>query len=351
MPGAAATPLARTLALAYGLLIAYASVHPLAEWRDSGAPLTAFLAAAWPRYYSAFDIWLNIAGYLPLGFLATAALSPRLGPRGAALLATLLGIGLSFGLETAQHFLPSRVPSNLDLASNALGALLGAALALRYGRIFLAGGGLDRWRARRIVRGSGGELGLTLIGLWLLTQVNPESMLLGTGDLRGLLGLPAAVDFSAERHWALELAVAATGVIAAGLIMREVQREFSAWLLAAWLLAALAVKALAWAVLVGPEAYAQWITPGNRIGVLLGTALLVPALAMPPGLRARVAALALLAATALVNVAPENPYSAQVLARWHQGHFFNFNGLTRLASTAWPFLALAYLVARAGRPR
>jgi hypothetical protein len=53
----------------------------------------------------------------------------------------------------------------------------------------------------------------------------------------------------------------------------------------------------------------------------------------------------------LVNLAPENPYLVHSLAVWRQGHFLNFNGLTRLVSTLWPFAALAYVLAAAGRGR
>jgi hypothetical protein len=61
--------------------------------------------------------------------------------------------------------------------------------------------------------------------------------------------------------------------------------------------------------------------------------------------------LALMAGTALVNLAPENPYLAHSLAVWWQGHFLNFNGLTRTVSTLWPFAALVYLLAMATRAR
>jgi hypothetical protein len=52
-----------------------------------------------------------------------------------------------------------------------------------------------------------------------------------------------------------------------------------------------------------------------------------------------------------VNLAPENPYLAYSLAVWRQGHFLNFNGLTRLVSTLWPFAALAYVLAVVARAR
>ena len=55
--------------------------------------------------------------------------------------------------------------------------------------------------------------------------------------------------------------------------------------------------------------------------------------------------LGLLAATALVNLMPENPYLAynQSLAQF--SNVLNFHGLTALVDSLWPFLALAYLSA------
>jgi len=121
------SPLALYLAVAYALLVAYASLHPLSGWRDTGAPLLDFLSAPWPRYHTGFDLAANILAYVPLGFLIVPALQGRLGIAAAALLAALAGGGLSLALETLQNFLPSRVPSNIDLACNAIGAMIGAA--------------------------------------------------------------------------------------------------------------------------------------------------------------------------------------------------------------------------------
>lgn len=133
-----ATRLPCYLALAYAVLIVYASLYPFANWRDVGLPVLSFLDAAWPRYWTVFDLVVNVLVYLPLGFLLTLALRglpTRCLPPIAALLFRAL---LSFCLETLQTWLPSRVPSNLDLACNALIAAIGAfLLALSCGaRIF-----------------------------------------------------------------------------------------------------------------------------------------------------------------------------------------------------------------------
>ena len=48
------------LALGYALLIVYASLYPLSGWRDSGVPLFDFLSGGWPRYFTGFDLFINV---------------------------------------------------------------------------------------------------------------------------------------------------------------------------------------------------------------------------------------------------------------------------------------------------
>lgn len=337
------SPLARYLAVAYALLIAYASLHPLTGWRDTGAPPFGFLAAAWPRYYTGFDLAANILAYVPLGFLAVPALQSRLGIAAAALLAALAGGGLSLVVEVLQNYLPSRVPSNIDLACNLIGAMIGAAAGMNWGRALVDGGRLHRLRTRLVVGGHAADFGLVLIGLWLLAQLNPELLLFGTGDLRALLDLPP-LPYSARRFFVIEAGVAASGTLAAGLIVWSLLRRQRRGPLVALLLPALLVKAFASALLVNAAQFANWITPGNASGLAAGAIALLAATHLPPLAQRMLAALALLFATALVNLAPENPYLAASLAVWQQGHFLNFNGLTKLVSSLWPFAALPFLM-------
>lgn len=342
------SPLARYLAIAYALLITYASLHPLTGWRDTGTPIFAFLAAAWPRYYTGFDLAANILAYVPLGFLAIPALQTRLGIAAAALIAVLAGGSLSLTLETLQNFLPSRVPSNIDLACNLIGAMIGAAAGMNWGRALVDGGRLHRLRTRLIVHGRAADFGLVLLGLWLLAQLNPELLLFGTGDLRALLELPP-LPYSARRFFVIEAGVAASGVLAAGLVVWLLLRRRQRVLLAALLLPALLVKAFSSALLMSAGQFAQWITPGNMTGLAAGMVALLAATRLPPLAQRMLAALALLFATALVNLAPENPYHAASLAVWQQGHFLNFNGLTKLVSSLWPFAALPFLMLPRGQ--
>ncbi len=348
-PSPHATHLARHLALAWALLIGYASLHPLSAFRDGGSDLLAFLTAPWPRYYTRFDVIANAIGYAPLGFLLVPAFSPWLRRALALPLAIALATALSIGLEVLQHHLPTRVPSNLDVLSNALGATAGAALGWRWGGVLNDGGALARWRTRRIVRGQTGEVALVLLFLWWLAQINPDTPLFGLGDLRDLVGLPAPVDFTERRYRAVEIGACICAMVSVGVMGWHSMRARSLWLLASAFLVGIGIKAGSGAVLVPDGGAWLWVTPGALAGLAAGALALRVALWLPPSLRFGTAALTLLAGVALVNLAPDNPYPSAVSEAWRAGHFFNFSGLTRLASALWPYFALPYLMALQAR--
>ena len=340
------SPLPLYLAAAYTLLVIYASLHPFSGWRDSGIPPTAFLAAAWPRYITNFDIVINLLAYLPLGFIWVPILLSRSGPWGAVAWATLLGASLSLSMETLQNYLPSRVPSNVDLVCNGLGTLLGALFGARWSLLLVDGGHLHALSRRLVGSGAMPDAGLVLLALWLLTQLNPETLLFGNGDLRGLLnglGLLAPPPYLAEQfHW-VEASVTAINTLAIGLLSSCLLRTGRFLLPLALIGMALLVKSFSLMLLMS-TAGLSWATPGSLAGLAGGILLWLMAARLPGLARQVLAALSLLLATALVNLAPENPYLTVIMKVWQQGHFLNFNGLTRLASALWPFLALPWLM-------
>jgi len=336
-----------TLAAVYTLLVVYASLHPFSGWRDIGAPLSAFLFAAWPRYWTGFDLITNVLAYLPLGFLWVPALQHGRGWLAATVLATALCIGLSLSMETLQNFLPSRVASNLDLATNSLGGLLGALAGARWGALLQDGGRLHALRTRLVGDGAMADAGLVLLGLWLLTQLNPEILLFGNGDLRsllGFLGMPGPLPYTAQEFSWVEAGVVAANTLATGLfascLLRIGRRQLSVLLL----LVALVMKSFSLLLLMNSASGWSWVTPGSVAGLGAGGTLWLAASFLPGTLRQALAVLSLAAATALVNLAPENPYLVDMLQLWQQGHFLNFNGLTRIISALWPFLALPWLI-------
>lgn len=335
--------LPRYLALAYSALIIYASLHPFSGWRDPGLPVFVFLDAAWPRYWTGFDLVVNILIYLPLGFLLTLSLRSVRWRWLQISIALLLGFGLSLGLECLQTWLPSRVASNLDLGCNTLGTLLGAFVAYWHGgRVFVR---LSQLQHRLLAPTRQAEVGLVLVGVWLLTQLSPETILFGAGDLRNLLEIPATVAYAAPSFFAIETGIIVCNTVAVGLVARTLLvRASPPYLeLFAFFSFALAIRTLAAAILVGPNEALAWLTPGAGLGLMIGGGVLSIFLLLPVWLRHIVAGLALMAGTVLVNLAPPNPYSVVAFSIWQQGHFLNFNGLTRLSASLWPFLALPYL--------
>ncbi|MRD73417.1 VanZ family protein [Rhodocyclus tenuis] len=340
--------LPRYLALAYLLLIVYASLHPFTDWRDLGLSPFAFLDGGWPRYWTGFDLAINVLAYLPLGFLLTLAWRRRCGLWLAALLATLAGAALSFALESTQSWLPARVPSNLDLACNSAGAALGALGALIIGEHIARRAAA--WR-HLLDEGAHAELGVVLLGVWLITQLSPENQLFGTGDLRPLLPLTPAVAYAAHSYFLIEAAITALYLLAIGLFARSLlaPRAAPAPLIVGFVVLALLVRTLAAGVLAPPQDALAWLTPGAALGLAAGGAALALALLLPGWLRLALGILALLGGATLINLSPANPYSTEALATWRQGHFLNFNGLTRVAASLWPYVALPYLVLTAGR--
>jgi VanZ family protein len=344
------SPLAGFLLAAYSLLVVYASLYPLAEWRDPGVSALAFLTAPWPRYLTAFDLGANVFGYAPYGLLAALAVHPRLRGAGAVLLAAVTGGALALALEAAQSYLPARIASNVDLLANLAGAALGGIAGVLAAPWLLGEGPLKRLRASSFLPGAEIDLGLTLLGLWLFAQLSPATLLFGAGDLRDLLAAEG-VEYGAELFISVEAAIAAANLLAVTLLASAMLAPGAPAhaLCSALVVAALAVKTLAFAILMRAEDVFAWLTPGAQHGLAAGFVLMLAAVALPRTARLAIAAMLLMTATVLVNLAPPNPYLAAILKVWAQGHFLNFNGLTHLVSAIWPFAALAYLFYLASR--
>jgi len=345
MAGEQPSPLPRYLFVAYALLVVYASLHPFSGWRDRGLPPFAFLTAPFTRPILVFDVVVNVVGYLPLGFLAVLAAHPRLRGVGAFFFGLVCALLLSFALESLQLYLPSRFSSNLDLIANAAGGAAGALAAVVATRTLQLEEGRRRLR-ERMLPGRRIDLGLVLIGLWLLSQLNPETLLFGTGDLRDLFRAPSGKLYPAEVFMRVEAGVACGNVFTAGLLALclSAPGQPARVIAVALVAAALAVRSLAFGLLIGPQGVLDWVTPGALYGTASGIALLLIAAGLPRTVQMALAGLALLTATAMVNLSPANPYLTATLSLWQPGHYLNFNGVTRVVSAAWPFAAMFYLV-------
>ena len=350
----------------YCALIVYASLSPFTGWRVPGVSLTHYLTLPWPRWWTGFDLAANLLGYVPLGALTCAALVRR-GTRRwlALLLAVVAGTALSLAMESLQNFLPQRVASNVDLALNALGTLLGAALAAWVHW----GGGMGRWETARerwfIDRSAGG---LALLLLWPFGLLFPLPVPLGMGQVlaRAQEALAILVQDTAVAPWfetwiaadldraALspgdEFALITLGLLAPCMVAFSIARP--GWrrltlVLGAGLLGGLATT-LSTTLNFGPQHAWAWITPQAVAAFALATVLGGLVSLMPPRAAAGLGLMALTALVVLVAQAPADPFFAESLQGWEQGRFIRFHGAARWVGWLWPYAAITYLLARLG---
>jgi len=353
----------RASLLAYLLLIVYASWFPFSGWRDIGVSPLAYLFAPLPRYWTLFDVATNVVGYVPLGLLIVFALHPYVKRNHAALIAVAAGVLLSGTMEAVQTYLPSRVPSNLDLLTNVAGTCIGAVAGrllvpnfLGYGRIHLLAQGWFRQEAGH---------SLLVLALWPLAQIYPQPYLFGHGQIVSALSawlsawLSEPIDLGElVRHtvylhieqywqyWLSETIITACGLTGAVLTLLCLLRKRAPWgqLVAVLLVAAIAVKSMAMALFFSPENAFAWLTPGAIGGLLIGV-MMVSGLAYAPALvQRRLAVFALLFCLIIVNLVPSNHYFIAMLQTWSQGKFLNFNGAAQMLALCWPLLALWFLL-------
>jgi VanZ family protein len=339
----------------------YASLYPFTDWRDQGLSPFTFISAPLPRYWTGFDVGINLLGYAPLGFLL--ALAARRSGRAtyAISIAALVSALLSLSMETLQSYMPSRVPSNVDLALNALGAWIGACSASLLEKM----GVLQRWndfRARWFALDARGAL--VLLALWPGALLFPLSVPLGLGQVFERLELLLAdalqdtpfLDWLPVRDIELEpilpgaemVAVALGGLIPCLIgygVIRGLGRRAMFMLLL--FLCSVLFTALSAALSYGPDHAWVWLDePSVRAGFMGAALLMLATLWVPHRVAVALALLALAVQLTLLNQAAENPYLAQTLQIWEQGRFIRFNGLAQWLGWLWPFAALGYVLLR-----
>ncbi len=348
--------MARIYLLLYLLLIVYASLYPWSNWREAAAPLLDWIIPHMPRYWTWFDVVTNVVAYMPLGTLSVFSLYPHVRRLPALLLALLLGCLLSCTIETLQAFLPSRVSSTLDWATNTLGSLLGALFGVWQTRAFLDHGYLHLLRKRWFVASA--SRGLLAAGLWPLAQLFPQPYLFGHGQFMPVLSefvsdlldtpvdlqalMPHGGEFSIQQFWLSETMMSTCGLVGGVLAMSWLLRPGAPRLRLVLLLlaACLLAKTTACALVFTPEHALLWLTPGAQGGLLLGGLMLAGLLQTPPAVQRRTAAFTLLLSLVLANIVPVNPYFNASLQTWVKGQFINFNGAAQILALSWPLLAI-----------
>ena len=348
------------LALVYAGLIVYASLYPFADWRDQGIAPWDYLWGPWPRYWTGFDVGSNVLGYIPLGFLlALSALRTGRGARAVGL-ATLAAGTLSLVMEALQSYLPARVPSNVDLGLNFLGAWLGAAIAA----LLEKWGAIDRWsrfRSRWFLPDARGAI--VLLALWPMALLFPAAVPLGLGQVFERLeaALAERLQDTPFLEWlpvrdldleplvpGAELACVMLGILIPCLLGFCVIRGKTRRTLfvGAVVLAGVGVTVLSAAMSYGPAHAWSWLSLPVQMGLGAGGVLALMLLPVPSRVSAALMLLALGVYLSVLNQAPTSAYFAQTLLTWEQGRFIRFHGLAQWLGWLWPYAALLYVLTR-----
>lgn len=344
-------------------LVVYASLYPFGPWRDAGLAPWAYWMAPTPRYWTGFDVTVNIIGYMPLGALLAMGFVRSGRAAQARVWPLFWGFALSATMEALQSYLPSRVPSREDCLLNSAGTWLGSVLVLLLYRL----GWLSRWsrmRERWLVAESRG--GLALLLLWPLSLLFPAPVPFGLGQAMDRLQGTVVdwLDGSFAQDW-WEVAQPVTTPLSPGAqlvcvflgllivfllaftVLRERRQRYLG--IAVLWLAGAAATAFSAAMSWGPQQAWAWLDLPSQVG-MLAAAVLASGLALAPWrVSASLALLALGVLLVELNQAPHSPYFAQTLQEWEQGRFIRFHGLAQWLGWCWPYACGVYLVIRLGR--
>ncbi len=348
------TLLPHALGALYALSIAYASLQPFGGWLEPEPGTSFFLFTAWPSRWWRYDILLNLVAYVPMGVFA-ALLPRRAPPMRRVAIAALCGFALSFAMETLQMFLPRRDASTIDLLSNTAGALVGGALGASLMRAESLKRALSGARVRLFLGGHLGDVGIALLVLWFVAQVNPGIPLFALTfdpEPQRILGPVATPPEGAAL--VIEAAESAFQMLGVGLflalLLRRRRMVAGGVLLSIGI--ALLLKGIVATLLIRPTVWEVWQRPGVLMGIAAGALLLPVAISLPRPVMVAVCAVALLSSLGVPMLAPDLLAADAPLTffNWRYGQLLNYNGLTRTILLVWPILAAAWLLALAGRP-
>ena len=215
---------ARLLLPAVIILLIYGSLYPGHLQLDRATIPQAFqiLSNSWTKSLDLSlinDVVLNVLIYLPLGALGWAVLRQQ--PLSCRIPAPiLLGFLLSASMELLQVYVPTRIPSLMDILTNTTGTALGIGLAWLYTDWMKA-----HWPNFSATVNSEPRAAV-LLGLWASAQWVPFIPGIGLNVLRQKLVHVLTIDWD---RFPRELLSAASAWIAALLLLETLARGTRKW--------------------------------------------------------------------------------------------------------------------------
>ena len=356
------SPIAPGAWAAWVFALAIGSLFPITSWTARGLDPLAFLTEPWPRWWTSSDVLLNILAYVPFGLFGALATWPRAGVRGSIVWPVVAGFALSLSLEALQNWLPSRIPSRLDVLANGSGTLIGALAGALLAPRLIGQARLNAWFGRWFAKGS--YYGWLLLIAWILSQVAPQSRLFSAGELQlpwsdlgylnpmpelagltirlttslttGLTGLTAAA--------LLESLTVIAALVTVMLIVTACTRSPAprAAIAGFIVLIALAGRSALVKTLMPDSVTDHWASAGALGGLLCGALLALGASTLRE--RARRRALVAAALTLLVTgpIKPELAFQNSAAMAWSTGSWRNVAGFQHGIASLWPALVLVW---------
>jgi VanZ family protein len=329
----------RGAALAWLLLLAYASLYPFVPLRLPSAEMVS-AALAKPKYITTFDTLVNFLAYVPMGLIAALHFRSRWARAASIARAVAFGAVFSLAMETLQLFIPGRVSSIYDTFANTAGTLAGA-FAFADPVYSMLTVPLGRKREELVIPGSWGDAGLVMILLWLIAQLNPGLPFFGAGNITG--------DADVEELAILNSASVAMGIAGFGLFVSAILAPPFGTMRATVLLLSIALwlKFMAASFMLQPHFAEEWLSVGRVVGLAMGLAFLVPMRLLSRQTRVYLALVLVLAGALTSKIAGAYSSLDEFLRvfRWPYGQLANFATLTRFLHEIWPFAAVVFLIA------
>lgn len=324
--------------LSYLLALVYGSLYPWQNWQLSEQELSMFAASLWPRYITETDVLTNVLLYIPFGLFASILLLRKL-PVGLSLLVAMLsGILLSLSLEITQMFLPARISSLLDAALNSSGVVIGCFLALLTSRETTLGQACIQIRYTLFWPGRLYDVGLSVLVLWMLSQLIPLFPSVSKSNLEQALGI---IRFTVSNPDALNITVIAGFTLAIaglGFLFQTVIKENTNSLIMFSLFTLIVL-------LLQIPVISRALTLESIIGLIIG--LLVYGALM----RREQKQLVLYASCCIVSYVvldrvlhSPGPHPSDSI-NWipFKSQMHTLTGFAEISNLMWPYIALAYL--------
>jgi VanZ family protein len=331
--------------LLYLVMLVYGTLYPYQGWSvPEGGFLPNFLEADMSRL-SVTDMVTNVLIYIPAGLLWAGYLAPRLKWYWAILWATVLGTGLSLGLEIMQVFLPSRISALSDLLLNGLGSIIGAGAALIIFGQARSGLWLRNIRNNIFVSGMLANIGLIVLGLWVLSQLSPLVPSISISNLRDGIK-PVWFTVTGQSAFIVSQSIEYfCSVIALGGIFMSLSRSRGTGLI----LFALLIAAV---LLLKIPVLSRQLSFEAMFGCASALIILVLLHRIPSKSLISFAGIFLLSSF-IVGALRGSEFSAQTFAfNWipFKGHMQNIVGLANILASGWVFLGLGYIARYLCRP-